>query len=68
MEKKHKQGSGGILYEGMVSVLLLFSKLIRHYRKRLRAVILTKGDCKKIFNKRVPIIVANMFWRKTFIL
>jgi len=29
----------------------LFSKLIRHYRRRLRAVILAKGDCKKYLIK-----------------
>jgi len=45
----------------------VFSKLIRHYRRRLRAGILAKGNCKKVFNKKVPIIVANVFWRKTFI-
>jgi len=39
----------------------VFSKLIRHNRRRLRAVILAKGE---VFNKRVPIIVANVFWRK----
>jgi len=27
----------------------VFSKLIRHYRKRLRAVILAKGGCKKFW-------------------
>jgi len=41
-----------------------FSKLIRHYRRRLRAVIMGKGDCKKVFNKRGQIIVAHVFWRK----
>ncbi len=34
----------------------VFSKLFRHYRRKLRAIILGKGRC----NNWVPIIVANM--------
>ncbi len=34
----------------------VFSKLFRHYRRKLRAVVLGKGHC----NNWVPIIVANM--------
>ncbi len=34
----------------------VFSELFRHYRRKLRAVILGKGRC----NNWVPIIVANM--------
>ncbi len=34
----------------------VFSKLFRHYRRKLRAVTLGKGRC----NNWVPIIVANM--------
>ncbi len=34
----------------------VFSKLFRHYRRKLRAVVLGKGRC----NNWVPIIVANM--------
>jgi len=40
----------------------VFSKLIRHYRERLRSVILEKEVA-----KRVPIIMASVFWSKTFI-
>ncbi len=42
----------------MVSDLL--SGVYRHYRRKLRAVILGKGCC----NNWVPIIVANMNQRK----
>ncbi len=38
----------------------VFSKLIRHYRRKLRAVTLGKGRC----NNWVPIIVANMNYRE----
>ncbi len=39
----------------------VFSKLFRHYRRKLRAVILGKGCC----NNWVPIMVANI--EKAFI-
>jgi len=45
----------------------VFSKLIRHYRRKLRAAILAKRGSKKVFKKRVPIIMANAFRRKSFI-
>ncbi len=52
------EGSGEILSEGMVLISYqVFSKLFRHYRRQLRA---GKGCC----NNRVPIIVANMIYRK----
>jgi len=42
------EGSEGILYGGMSLVSCqVFIKLIRHYRRRLGAVILTKGGRKK---------------------
>jgi len=43
----------------------VFSKLIRHYRKRL--CYLGKRRLQKVFNNRVPIIMASVFCRKTFI-
>ncbi len=55
------EGSGEILDEEMVSdSYQVFSKLFRHYRRKLRAVTLGKGRC----NNWVPIIVAIMNWRK----
>jgi len=41
----------------------VFFKLISHLK--LRAVVWAKRRMQKVFNKRVPIIVANVFWRKT---
>jgi len=43
----------------------VFSKLIRHYRRRLWYI--GKRRLQKAFNKQVPITVAKVFWRKTFI-
>jgi len=42
----------------------MFSKLIRHYRRKLLSS--WQKDIGKSINKRVQIIVANVFWRKTF--
>ncbi len=50
----YSEGSGEILYEGMVSDLL--SSVLQTHRRKLRTVILGKGRC----NNWVPIIVANM--------
>jgi len=36
-----------------------------HYKRKPSAVILAKVVCMKY--KRVPIIMANLFWRKAFI-
>jgi len=46
-------GSGEILYGGMVSDLLsgVLQTHYRYYRRRLRAVILAKGDSKKYLIK-----------------
>src|SRR4029434_8567228 len=40
------EGSGEILYVGMIPCHV-FTNLITHYRRRLRAVILAKGGCTK---------------------
>jgi len=45
----------------------VFSKLIRHYRRKLKAVKFEKMRLQKVFNERGQIIVPNVFWRKTFI-
>ncbi len=56
------EGSGVILDEGTVSDLLSgVLHLFRHYRRKLRTVILGKGCC----NNWVPIMVANI--EKAFI-
>jgi len=50
----------------MVSDLLLgVLQTHPHYRRKLRAVIVAKGGCKKVLNKRVTLIVASVNWRKT---
>jgi len=67
MELK-SEGSGGILYGEMVSDLL--SGVIQTYqalRVKTQSCYLGKRRLQKVLNKRVPIIVANVFWRKTFI-
>jgi len=71
---KHQHGSGNLqdlervcMEEWSLISCQVFSKLIRHYKRRLRAGILAKGDCKKYLIKKVPIIVASVFLRKTFI-
>ncbi len=38
-----------------------FSNLIRHYRRKFRAVKLANGGFTKVLNKRVPLIVANVY-------
>ncbi len=45
----------------------VFSNLIRHYRRKFRAVKLAKGKRRfqKVLNKRVPLIVANVYLEKT---
>ncbi len=43
----------------------MFSNLIRHYRRTFRAVKLASVGLKKILNKRVLLIVANVYNRKT---
>ncbi len=42
----------------------VFSNLIRHYRRKYRAVKLANGGFKIVLNKGVPLIVANVYWRK----
>jgi len=39
----------------------LFSKLIRHYRRKLRAVILEKRRLQKVLNKKGQLIVTAIF-------
>ncbi len=39
----------------------VFSNIIRHYRRKLRAVKLANGGFKKVLNKRVPLIVSNVY-------
>ncbi len=39
----------------------VFSNLIRHYRRKFRADKLANGGLKKLLNKRVPLIVANVY-------
>ncbi len=57
-EKKHRHGAVNLkdLERFWMKEWSLISKLFRHYRRKLRAVILGKGRC----NNWVPIIVANM--------
>ncbi len=39
----------------------VFSNLIRHYRRKFRAVKLANGGLKKVLNKRVPLVGANVY-------
>ncbi len=39
----------------------VLSNLIRHYRRKCKAVNLANGGLKKALNKRVPLIVANVY-------
>ncbi len=39
----------------------VFSNLIMHYRRTFRVVKLANGGFKKLLNKRVPLIVANVY-------
>ncbi len=62
-EKKHQHGAGILkdlerlwMKEWSLISYQVFSKLIRHYRRKLRAVIYGKGRC----NNWVPITVANV--------
>ncbi len=62
-EKKHRHGAVNLkdlerfwMKKWSLISYQVFSKLFRHYRRKLRAVILGKGRC----NNWVPIIVANM--------
>ncbi len=43
----------------------VFSNLIRHYRRKFRAVKLANRDNFFFLNKRLPLILANVNWRKT---
>ncbi len=55
------KGSGVILDEGMVSDLL-FSNLIRHYRRNLELLNWQMVQSfQKVLNKRLPLIVANVY-------
>jgi len=45
----------------------VFSKIIGLYRRRAQSCYLGKRRLQKVLNKRVQIIVPNVFWRKTFI-
>ncbi len=69
-EEKHQHGAVNLkdlerfcMKEWSLISYQVFSKLFRHYRRKLRAVTLGKGLC----NNWVPIIVANMKWRKYFL-
>ncbi len=62
-EKKHRHGAVNLkdlerfcMKKMSLISYQVFSKLFRHYRRKLRAVVLGKGRC----NNWVPIIVANM--------
>ncbi len=57
------EGSGVILDEGMVSDLCqVFSNFIRHYRRKLYYFV--KWRFQKVLNKRVPLIVSNVYREK----
>jgi len=67
-KKKHQQGSGEILYGGMVSDLL--SVVLQTHQalwKKAQSFYLGKRRLQKVFNKRGQIIVPKVFWRKTFL-
>ncbi len=62
-EKKHRHGAVNLKYlerfwmkKWSLITYQVFSKVFRHYRRKLRAVTLGKGRC----NNWVPIIVANI--------
>ncbi len=57
------KGSGEILDEEWSLISChVFSKLIRHYRRTFQKVF----EFQKVLNKRVPLIVANVYLRKIY--
>ncbi len=69
-EKKHRHGAVNLerfwMKEWSLISCQVFSNLIRHYRRKL-LYYFGKWRFQTVLNKRVPLIVSNVYYRKIFI-